>query len=283
MPGFMNAFAPYLPYVAFTALVIGIIVLTVFTFVASSTIKKAAQRRALERPSVQGELREDFNDQVRRFWQRVRDGFSGLATRWTWQRQDEISQSFVRTLEVLKSYLPSLTPQYDIPWYLVVGPENSGKSTLLSSLDLELPIGHPDYEIEGDQALLNWWFFDHGIALDVKGSLFTGDDSLSQEGNWDYLLRTLGRARPKRPLDGVVLTLDVREMRITNAAEQTALQEKAKLIHQKLWHLQTVLGMHVPVYVVLTQCDAIPGFSHLMRALPSHLRQNIFGWSVPYS
>ncbi len=283
MSGFMNALAPYLPYIAFTALVIGVIILVSFTFVASLTIKRAAKRRALERPSVQNSFREDLNENVRNLWEKMRNMGSAMATQWKWQKQDEISQSFVRTLEVLKSYLPSLTPQYDIPWYLVVGPENSGKSTLLSSLDLELPIGRPDYEVEGEQALLNWWFFDHGIALDVKGQLFTSDQPSTMESSWEYLLKTLTRARPKRPLDGVVLTLNVADMLVKTGNDRAALQDKAKFIHAQLWQLQNILGMHVPVYVVLTQCDALPGFSSLIQSLPSHLRQNIFGWSVPFS
>jgi type VI secretion system protein ImpL len=41
--------------------------------------------------------------------------------------------------------------------------------------------------------------------------------------------------------------------------------------------------MRLPVYVMITHCDIIPGFQCFSQELPSKNRENILGWSSPYN
>ena len=45
---------------------------------------------------------------------------------------------------------------------------------------------------------------------------------------------------------------------------------------------QRTFGFVFPVYVIVTKCDEIEGFSAFCRELPSRNRDDIFGWSSPY-
>lgn len=57
---------------------------------------------------------------------------------------------------------------------------------------------------------------------------------------------------------------------------------RAKMLHSKLWRLQNVLGMRLPIYVVLTKADGVPGLTEFIVELPEAFRTEIFGWSSPY-
>ncbi len=62
-------------------------------------------------------------------------------------------------------------------------------------------------------------------------------------------------------------TLEADELK---ALAPEALIERGRLIHRRLWLLQRVLGLSVPIYVVLTKCDELYGFKAL---LPRELRR----------
>ena len=45
---------------------------------------------------------------------------------------------------------------------------------------------------------------------------------------------------------------------------------------------QDAFGFSLPVYVIITQSDAVPGFAAFADALPDGLQQNMIGWSNPH-
>jgi hypothetical protein len=57
------------------------------------------------------------------------------------------------------------------------------------------------------------------------------------------------------------------------------LEQKATTLYKKLWQAQRILGMRLPVYVLITKCDEIPGFTNFCEQLPERLQTQMFGWS----
>ncbi|MDN4552596.1 type VI secretion system protein, partial [Salmonella enterica subsp. enterica serovar Typhimurium] len=51
----------------------------------------------------------------------------------------------------------------------------------------------------------------------------------------------------------------------------------------RLAELRETLGIRFPVYLVVTKMDLLPGFSEYFRTLTSHLRAQIWGFTLPYS
>src|SRR6185503_4531810 len=58
-------------------------------------------------------------------------------------------------------------------------------------------------------------------------------------------------------------------------------EQKAASLYRKLWQAQRILGMRLPVYVLITKCDEITGFSSFGKQLPENLHNQMFGWSNP--
>ncbi|MEM1179976.1 MAG: type VI secretion protein IcmF/TssM N-terminal domain-containing protein [Acidobacteriota bacterium] len=170
------------------------------------------------------------------------------------------------------------------PWFLMLGESASGKSTLLAESGLPHPYGGG-----ASQSPLDLWLFSDTVVLDPKGELILRRDGHSHdEQGWRCLLRQIRNARPRRPLDGVLLTIPADRLRVDDVEkDKAALQADASLranaLFERLAELQQILGMRLPVDVVITQSDKIPGWRPWARALTPQQGQQIFGWSSPYA
>jgi len=198
-----------------------------------------------------------------------------------------LAAAFRRAMVQTRRYLGGRRQRYRIPWYLMMGQEAAGKSRVLAGSGLNLPLGAPPEPVpeEGEECV--FWFFDRGIVLDLSGDyVLRSEDGASDERGWRHFLGLLRERRPERPLDGVILTIPCADlMGPADQARQriAAATEKGAVFYGKLRQAQETLGMFFPVYVLLTGCERIPGFTGYVAEIPDHLRGDLFGWSNPYS
>ena len=159
--------------------------------------------------------------------------------------------------------------RYQTPWLMMLGNETDG-AQLCSQWRLQ----------PTDKA--GWfgrWFCDaEGAVLVVPQALFLPDEGMSrQRGNWWRLLGLLLRLRSKRPLDGVIWTVPF--SKLDDIEHTTELSLKVRRVFIDL--LQR-FGLSLPVYVVITGMEELPGFQELVGALPAKARESMLGWSSPY-
>lgn len=195
-------------------------------------------------------------------------------------------QSFRHALKVLRSHVAGRDWRYAIPWYLLLGPEQSGKSTLASHTGLDLPVGHPADDHEDLRPACKWWFFDRGVLLDAAGSMIRQRDGRGSNAKaWRKFLGYLDRYRPRRPADGIVLTIPIEDFLDDTGAVRPPddIMHRADAVYKKLWQAQARLGLAFPVYVVVTKLDRLPGFQSLVAELPDHALADMLGWASPYS
>lgn len=154
-------------------------------------------------------------------------------------------------------------------WFLVVGPKNSGKQSLLNNSQItSMTNGH---DVLSMQRVLTcrWWFFRHAMYLLIAGR-YTEGSSLYRQ-TWMNLARWMGRVR--RPA-GVVVCLPM-EMLLTNNSK--ALCAAARGIRAQLEPLQTRLERRLPVWLVVTHSEAMPGFAEWCLQLPPTSRGELLG------
>lgn len=212
------------------------------------------------------------------WWIETKKKLSHFFAQYGYIPHDPLSRSFAYALQVLQNIVGGRGYRYRLPWLMVLGEEGSGKSSLLESLRLPLPVGAPSWS---DRSLpCGWWFFDHGVVLDVQGRLVLEQNSLeSNEQEWHLLLNLLVNHRPNRPLDGIVLTISCQDLLTRSLSE---LSVRAEAIYAKFWEVQRMLGMKLPVFVMITHCDKVPGFTSFCQEIPAENRDDMFGWSNPY-
>lgn len=167
----------------------------------------------------------------------------------------------------------------DLPWYLVIGPEDSGKTSLLDFSGLEFPINKIDHKTtrntQGTRHC-DWYFADHAVLVDTSGRYFSQADIGIDGGAWNTLLQLLRKRRRSRPLNGVLVTIPVEDF-LDSSGEQVKLlaqQTRARLleVHQKL-------HVDVPVYLVLSKADRLLGFEEFFDQLTREESDQVLGAS----
>lgn len=193
---------------------------------------------------------------------------------------NSFSKSFIHALNIMHAFIGGRQFRYQLPWIVMLGAKESGKSTVLQALDLDRPIGRPQFSDDGDTPLCDWWFYNHGIVLDLDGKLVLNvHQATSDEDNWQLFLNLLAHHRSKRPIDGIVLTIPASEIIGQTALSHDDVMIRAEYLYGKLWNMQRLTGMRLPVYLVITKCDLVPGFDSVCKSIPTHNKHDIFGWS----
>lgn len=169
-----------------------------------------------------------------------------------------------------------------VPCFLLLGPANSGKTALLNGLHQSYFSGERGWVTDLAAGVAHWHFAG-GEIIEVAGSLFTPatqDDNAA--GRWQSFLSHLQRRRRRRPLDGIVLAVPSTMLAGSDALSTQKLQSYALQASQQLKVLRDQLGFSLPVFVVITKCDAIPGYKTFVTAQLAAHTGEIFGWSNPY-
>ncbi len=166
--------------------------------------------------------------------------------------------------------------RYQVPWIMVVGEPGSGRTSLVAGASLRRPYGSPTRK-EMEAGGWGVWLFDQGVVLDMPGMT----DKPTEE--WQAVLRRLRLIRSQRPIDGLVLAIPATHLIGPKALDEVGLERKAQSLFDGMQSLRRELGVRVPISVVITWSDVIPGFSAFCRTLPPRMRDEMLGWSSPYS
>lgn len=164
----------------------------------------------------------------------------------------------------------SADPLYSLPWVLVIGDPSSGKDSALASARLSKPVLQDNEFIRG--AGCNIWPYQEAIAVTAPLAADPTADSPANRA-WLAVLRQLKKVRPKEPVNAIVMTVSTDHIRNLSA---DALYEEGKKNHLHLRLLLDELGVQVPVYILMTKCDFLRGFSvYASRLKESKLEENM--------
>ena len=172
---------------------------------------------------------------------------------------------------------------YELPWYLIIGPPGAGKTTLLTNSGLNFPLeeSHGKYSVKGVGGTRNcdWWFTDKAVLLDTAGRYTTQDsDSEVDKSAWETFLNLLKDNRKRRPVNGMIVALALHD--IINSSEDDLVQ-MAKTIRFRISEIHEKFGMRPPVYLVVTKCDLLAGFSDYFSGFDEEQRNQVWGFTLP--
>ncbi|HZE96179.1 MAG TPA: type VI secretion system membrane subunit TssM [Planctomycetota bacterium] len=169
---------------------------------------------------------------------------------------------------------------YKLPWYMIIGPPGSGKSTALQESGLNFP-----YTSQGKKGLrgvggtrnCDWWFTDEGILLDTAGRYTTEIDDRDE---WIGFLNLLKQARKHKPINGAMVAVSVSDL-LGSTEEQ--LEAHAKNIRGRVDELTSTLEIVFPVYLLFTKCDLLQGFVEFFEDFSKNDRAQVWGCTLPYA
>jgi type VI secretion system protein ImpL len=162
-----------------------------------------------------------------------------------------------------------------LPWYIIIGPPGAGKTTALRSSGLQFPYAKGG-KVKGVGGTRNcdWWLTNEAIILDTAGRWSTQDDDREE---WLAFLDLLRKTRPKKPVNGILLAVSLLDLE-GGEEEMSAL---AKALRDRLDEVTGRLDMVVPVYLLVTKTDLVPGFVEMFGDLRDKDRGQIWGVSLP--
>ncbi len=168
---------------------------------------------------------------------------------------------------------------YDLPWYILVGPPGSGKTTALVNSGLKFPLTRGDspafIEGVGGTRYCDWWFTEDAVLIDTAGRYTTQDsDQKGDRQSWLAFLDLLKRNRPRQPINGVILAISLEDLVTLPPAE---LQAHSDAIRTRLIELHDRLQVDFPVYALFTKADLIAGFMEYFGDLRESERRMVWG------
>tara|TARA_R110001592_G_scaffold61010_1_gene185798 strand:+ start:4904 stop:8440 length:3537 start_codon:yes stop_codon:yes gene_type:complete len=208
---------------------------------------------------------------------------------------DDISKNERETLELkFKEAFSSLKKAsknigqkfnlYEMPWYIIIGPPGSGKTTALLNSGLKFPLskefGPGSVQGIGGTRNCDWWFTDKGIIIDTAGRYTTQDSHKEIDSfAWQDFLQLIKKFRKRRPINGVFVTISLQEL-LLQTTDQRAKQVAA--ISNRLQELKDVFKIEFPVYVLITKSDLISGFEEYFDNFSKTEREQVWGITFPY-
>lgn len=217
-----------------------------------------------------------------------------------------------RSLDTLLNNMERRRSLYQLPWYLVLGEENAGKTSLITRSNQSFSLSHVTragaraHQDDGLAYPIDWWIGNEAVLIDPPGELLSQPDrvvdivagqSEEQSGHsavqadgkarpvlpsgihprlWLHLLDWLGRKRSRRALNGVVLVIDVQALLMQRPEQRKA---HANVLRTRLYELNRQLGTRLPVYVALSKFDLLEGFEEFFARLSPGDRENLLGFT----
>ncbi|MGZ0784854.1 type VI secretion system membrane subunit TssM [Pseudomonas saponiphila] len=168
---------------------------------------------------------------------------------------------------------------YELPWYVIIGPPGSGKTTALVNSGLHFPLaaqlGAGAVRGVGGTRNCDWWFTDQAVLLDTAGRYTTQDSHASvDKAAWLGFLDLLKTQRSRRPIDGAFVAISLSDLLLGSEAERAA---HAAAIRLRIQELYTQLGVRFPIYLMLTKLDLVPGFMEFFDSLSKEERAQVWG------
>ncbi len=226
-------------------------------------------------------------------WQwRKLQGFKAEQVREEKLRQDPIKvyeeRQEVELNQVMVNMKQSLNKHnylYALPWYLVLGLENAGKTSLINRSGQNFvfsSVMRASGQKSENPYSFDWWVGDESVLIDPDGELLT-QGNRSEENNgemerrlWLHFVNWLERTRSRRPLNGIVLALDVSHLATATASERKAY---ANLLRARLRELMETLSTRLPVYISLTKLDLLYGFEPFFKHYTKAQREEVLGFT----
>lgn len=173
---------------------------------------------------------------------------------------------------------------YQLPWYVIIGAPGAGKTTALVNSGLHFPLadrfGKSALRGVGGTRNCDWWFTNDAVLLDTAGRYTTQESQREEDADeWKSFVSLLKKYRTRQPINGVMVTISIADL-LSDSSDARAAQASA--LRKRLIELHEQLGIHFPVYVLVTKTDLLNGFMAYFNGFDKAQRDQIWGFTFPY-
>ncbi len=161
-----------------------------------------------------------------------------------------------------------------------MGLEEAGKTSLIqrSGQTYSLTNVTRQSRTERNPFGFEWWVGDNGVLIDPDGELLSQNSGPAsgemQHRLWMHFVNWLEKNRPQRPLNGVILTVDLAQLSLSSDQQR---RSQAIVVRTRLRELMEQLGARLPVYITFTKLDLLYGFAPFAKTFSQEELRQPFG------
>jgi type VI secretion system protein ImpL len=195
---------------------------------------------------------------------------------------NDIKIRFHEAIKIIKRsslYRRIKKTKYELPWYLVVGKNDAGKTSLIeaSGLDFPLNTNFQDQKVMevGFSEAFQWYFAEHAVFIDMPGHYVEQKQNEEDPEVWNKgFLKIFAQKRAKRPINGIMLNISVDTFMEQSERE---LIEYAKELRDRFDELSKGFVASIPIYLVVTKSDLIPGYNEYFATITDDEKDEVLG------
>ncbi len=166
-------------------------------------------------------------------------------------------------------------PEYLLPWYLVLGRPETGRTTAIKALNLSWPWNDGPVVMQVSEPMCTYWMPEKAVFIEPGNRVVGGS---AQHGLLGELCGALLKVRPREPVDGILLIVSVP---LLADATEDQVDDYAKELRRSLIDVSQALAADVPTYIVVTGYDDLWGFGDVFRWTSERRDEEPWGFSLP--
>lgn len=218
-----------------------------------------------------------------RFWKRKKNAAAleqGLVENAAEDDSEPLGERMKDAIATLKASSGDKADYlYDLPWYVIIGPPGSGKTTALVNSGLRFPLsqGATPEAIAGTGGTryCDWWFTEDAVLIDTAGRYTTQDSNAAgDKKSWSAFLDLLKSNRPRQPINGVIIAISLQDLL---SLPQDQIAAHARALRARLVEIHDRLKVDFPVYALFTKADLVAGFAEYFSDLDENARKQVWG------
>ncbi len=153
---------------------------------------------------------------------------------------------------------------YRVPWFLLLGDGDSEPQGLLRAAAEISPFPAPEPSPADQPGYWYWWFFRDMIAIETDPRFICDSSDNESRSIWYQALQLLQQNRSKLPLNGIVVMVAAKKL----LQDPEQIRAYGLRLRRLIDEAMEFLRLQLPIYIVITRCEQLPGFAGFMDRLP---------------